>query len=358
MNQVQQNTNSRMERDIVSQLGYRLLGWAVVSLWATAVVVIFRELSQFPSAADQWLLWISPLMVVRGVAGAVIHHKLKKEPCFLPSLPEMSRMAALFAASDGLVLLSALFFFGGNNLVGPAPLVIVAVSALTLLSLVYSLVPRLLMVLAASTVGVSFLMAFLTGWPMPLDMVLVGAGIVAVTTLGVLRFQKAYLKQLERNIGFEQEINEATESNYIFNQHWCRTPVAAIDWDGNLQIKSWNPAAERLFGYSAGEAVGQSLSLIFPVEEAEDIHHSWSQTDLFGIEDRVQRTARHRSGKPIDTEWFDTSLQVEGEFIGVASFVIEITGIDNKPSGRDSYWSDPDEAETSAASPLPVRVAN
>jgi len=352
MNDVQQIASSRMERDIVSQLGYRLLGWAVVSLWATAVVVIFREFSQFPSAADQWLLWISPLMVVRGIAGTVIHHKLKKEPCFLPTLREMSRMAALFAISDVLVLLSALFFFGGNNLVGPEPLVIVAVSALTLLSLIYSLMPRLLMAIAAATLGASVVGAFLFKWPMPLDMVLVGAGVVTVTAFGVLRFQRAYLKQLERNISFEQEINEAAEANYIFNQHWSRTPVAAIDWDGNLQIKSWNPAAERLFGFSAEDAVGQPLSLVFPPKEAEDIQHEWSQADLFGIEDRVRRKARHSSGKLLDTEWFDTSLQVEGEFIGVASFVVGIDG----HKQADGHWTDHDEPANSA--PSPVRMAN
>jgi PAS domain S-box-containing protein len=34
------------------------------------------------------------------------------------------------------------------------------------------------------------------------------------------------------------------------------------------QITTWNTAAERLFGYSAREAVGQPLTLIFPSEQA------------------------------------------------------------------------------------------
>ena len=29
-------------------------------------------------------------------------------------------------------------------------------------------------------------------------------------------------------------------------------------------IRSWNPGAERLFGYSAKEAIGRSITLIFP----------------------------------------------------------------------------------------------
>ncbi|MEB3272617.1 MAG: PAS domain-containing protein [Prochlorothrix sp.] len=32
-----------------------------------------------------------------------------------------------------------------------------------------------------------------------------------------------------------------------------QTPVAVMEWDLNWKIKSWNPAAEQLFGYSAGD---------------------------------------------------------------------------------------------------------
>jgi PAS domain S-box-containing protein len=39
---------------------------------------------------------------------------------------------------------------------------------------------------------------------------------------------------------------------------------AIISSDGELKISFWNPAAERLFGRSAGEAVGLPLEIIFP----------------------------------------------------------------------------------------------
>src|SRR6266545_7103817 len=40
--------------------------------------------------------------------------------------------------------------------------------------------------------------------------------------------------------------------------------VAALDTDLHGAITAWNKAAERLFGYSEREAVGQSLRLVIP----------------------------------------------------------------------------------------------
>jgi len=36
-------------------------------------------------------------------------------------------------------------------------------------------------------------------------------------------------------------------------------------------ITSWNPAAARLYGYSAAEAIGQSVSLLFPPDHRDEL---------------------------------------------------------------------------------------
>lgn len=43
-----------------------------------------------------------------------------------------------------------------------------------------------------------------------------------------------------------------------------QAPDALIfaDLDGRIQV--WNPAAERIFGHTSAEAVGQSLDIIIP----------------------------------------------------------------------------------------------
>src|SRR4029079_8729955 len=45
---------------------------------------------------------------------------------------------------------------------------------------------------------------------------------------------------------------------------------AIVSKDLNATIMSWNKAAERLFGYTAAEAVGQSITLIIPPDRLDE----------------------------------------------------------------------------------------
>jgi PAS domain S-box-containing protein len=60
---------------------------------------------------------------------------------------------------------------------------------------------------------------------------------------------------------------------------------AIISKDLNGIVTSWNRGAERLFGYTAGEMIGQSITLLIPPDR---------------IEEEPQILARIRSGEPVD----------------------------------------------------------
>ena len=60
---------------------------------------------------------------------------------------------------------------------------------------------------------------------------------------------------------------------------------AIVSKDLNSIITSWNPAAERMFGYTADEAIGQSIRMLIP-------------DDLQGEEDVVM--AKIRAGEKVD----------------------------------------------------------
>jgi len=58
---------------------------------------------------------------------------------------------------------------------------------------------------------------------------------------------------------------------------------AIVSKDLAGRILTWNPAAERLFGYTSEEAVGQSIRLLLPPERADD---------FFSILDRIRQGER------------------------------------------------------------------
>jgi PAS domain S-box-containing protein len=64
--------------------------------------------------------------------------------------------------------------------------------------------------------------------------------------------------------------------------------IIAADTDGKILL--WNPAAERMFGFTAAEALGHSLDLIIP--------ERWRQRHWEGYQ-RVMRTGQTRYGTEV-----------------------------------------------------------
>jgi two-component system cell cycle sensor histidine kinase/response regulator CckA len=71
------------------------------------------------------------------------------------------------------------------------------------------------------------------------------------------------------------------------------SPVAIISADLELRITRWNPAAERLLGWSAAEVVGRSFLIIVPEEEQDD-HHALREAALRGEPAGTYETRRRR----------------------------------------------------------------
>ncbi|MBI4274968.1 MAG: PAS domain S-box protein [Rhizobiales bacterium] len=57
--------------------------------------------------------------------------------------------------------------------------------------------------------------------------------------------------------------------------------IIAADYDGI--IREWNFEAERIFGHSAAEAIGQTLDLVVPVEERADHWRNYRWVMTTGI---------------------------------------------------------------------------
>jgi PAS domain S-box-containing protein len=115
------------------------------------------------------------------------------------------------------------------------------------------------------------------------------------------------------------------------------TQDAVFSKDLTGHLRSWNPAAERLYGYSAAEAVGRHISFIIPVDRRHE------------EEDILARIRRHERLETYETERIrkdgarvDVSLtisplqnQVAGELIGASVVARDVTAERRRRRAQD-----------------------
>ncbi|MBD2464713.1 PAS domain S-box protein [Oscillatoria sp. FACHB-1407] len=117
------------------------------------------------------------------------------------------------------------------------------------------------------------------------------------------------------------------QSEQRLSFHVQQTPLAFIECNGRGTIVEWNPAAERIFGYSRQEAIGQPvLDLIVPLNAHHDLERVWQQLlrQLGGSRNTNPNVTKE--GKTIICQWYNTLLMAEdGEIIGIASLAEDVT---------------------------------
>jgi len=127
----------------------------------------------------------------------------------------------------------------------------------------------------------------------------------------------------------ERKMSEAAlrESEQKLSLHFQRTPLGVISFDTNFRISEWNPAAEKIFGYTRDEAIGQSPEgFIVDPAITMDIEKVWNA--LLSITGGTRNTNENitKTGKTIICEWYNTPLVDDvGNVIGVASMVEDVT---------------------------------
>ncbi|MDX2213449.1 MAG: PAS domain S-box protein [Oculatellaceae cyanobacterium bins.114] len=117
------------------------------------------------------------------------------------------------------------------------------------------------------------------------------------------------------------------QSEQRLSFHVQQTPLAFIECNIYGEIVEWNPAAERIFGYSRQEAIGQRiLDLIVPPEAHAQLERVWYGLIKQLGGSRSTNPSITKDGKQIICEWYNTLLIAEdGEVIGIASLAEDIT---------------------------------
>jgi two-component system, cell cycle sensor histidine kinase and response regulator CckA len=149
------------------------------------------------------------------------------------------------------------------------------------------------------------------------------------------QYSERLVNKLEKKmLDLEKEMTKRKQAQKTLQEielklstHLQNTSIGAISWDLNFKAMEWNPAAEKIFGYSRTEAMGRHVTdLILPL-------------DLKGVGDGILQDLISGKGgghsinenitkdsSRITCDWYNTVLKdAGGKVIGIASLVHDIT---------------------------------
>jgi diguanylate cyclase (GGDEF)-like protein/PAS domain S-box-containing protein len=117
------------------------------------------------------------------------------------------------------------------------------------------------------------------------------------------------------------------KSERRLSRHIENTPLGCISWDRNLICTEWNKSAEKIFGYSENEAIGnKAADLILLPELSNELGTFFSQ--LLEQNNSGHNTNKNltKDGRTIICEWHNTPIiENDGSITGVSSLVQEVT---------------------------------
>jgi len=108
------------------------------------------------------------------------------------------------------------------------------------------------------------------------------------------------------------------------------TPVAVVFGDRQGIIRLWNAGAEAMFGFSAAEAVGQSMDIIVPEKHRAKHWEGYDRVMQTGVtkysREVLSVPALTKSGRRISIEFNVALVRDEtGEVAGVAATITDVT---------------------------------
>jgi PAS domain S-box-containing protein len=113
------------------------------------------------------------------------------------------------------------------------------------------------------------------------------------------------------------DITEVQQQKLWLESVLSLSPTAIITVDDELNVTSWNPEAERLFGYTADEAMGQGIdTLVVTTPEQKEESARLDTEAIGGRPVRVITRRTHKDGSLVDVELLTAPVMVSGERVG------------------------------------------
>ncbi|HEU5486141.1 MAG TPA: PAS domain S-box protein, partial [Microlunatus sp.] len=122
------------------------------------------------------------------------------------------------------------------------------------------------------------------------------------------------------------DISELQRQKQYYQSLLEASPTAIVTIDPDHKVTSWNPAAEKLFGYSREEAIGQDIDAL--VANSEAVHHEAVQLNRQTREaGQVRLTTRRtrKDGSLVDVDVRAVPIRVGDEMVGLYAIYHDIS---------------------------------
>jgi len=124
------------------------------------------------------------------------------------------------------------------------------------------------------------------------------------------------ISERKRSDQFEQRLALIVESS--------DDAIVSKDLDGI--IKTWNPGAERLFGYTAEEVIGKPITLLIPMDRHDEESDILSRLRRGKRVDHYETVRRRKDGSLVEVSLTVSPLKnAEGRIIGASKIARDIT---------------------------------
>jgi PAS domain S-box-containing protein len=127
------------------------------------------------------------------------------------------------------------------------------------------------------------------------------------------------------------DVSELQRQRRYYESLLESSPSAIVTIDLDYTVKSWNPAAERLFGYTREEAIGRNIDEL--VGGRSDIRADAEDMNREGLEQggarRVTKRTR-KDGSLVDVDIVGAPIVVGGETVGLYAIYNDVTELERQ----------------------------
>ncbi len=325
MSSSQPNLSPAYDKEVFALTIYRLrYGMLLSGAAAVAITVAFWGLV----APWRLLLWVVVAGIVTLAHALLLYRDIAWLDQFGASLWGSDHRVWLMRVSAGAAglawMLAILLLFVAHDLYQGVLLgVVVGTTAGGMIIYIYY--PSAANIFLALTLGVFVVYASFSGWAYGPLLAALGAILCVLLGMGNRDLNALLRDNYRSRQELERTARRAEDANYLYQQHWENTPLAVVQWNADYEVLSWSPGAEKMFGYSAAEMIGNSADVLLASDAERDVQALWGLIESHAGGYKQINGNLRKDGVEIVCEWFNTPIYRGGVLQSVVSVAEDIT---------------------------------